>query len=615
VQKLASSIVQQGALPVEDAVGWVARLAATLELIQVHGRAHGRVSAKALQILARNCDSGGFFLDTADLADDVAYHSPDRIAGARASPEDDTWALGVLLYFALTGELPFAGMSSESVGAEMLAAEVEPLARFGIKDPRLQQIIDAVFSWDPNVRLHTARSVRAKLCEACPFVAELPPLKLGKPDIALFDEEDQSEDDEGQKLTAVVYDASFLQARMERVEARAAAKSAAAPEQPSIFDSLTGEEPVEEEPEGGIVDGRLIGDFPLTPYSGLAEQGAAAAAPKARRRDAEPSAPGFAAEPAGAAGWAAEAPRPAAMPSPASPREALMAPAVAEPRPEDRRALVHPLPGAAPAAPRVAAPMGARPSNGSRARAWDVLLGALFLAVGALGAYLLFGPEPPPRTSTSASAVPTAPPSASAARAASGQSAATGSAPASSGSVATGASAAPSAEKRAGDLGSCMLALFPSGTFAAGSTERFDHVCKEADACKGGHALRTQVVRAGSSSSGATAGMNEWSLLGWYEMPAFVVARAMCCKDPPRLSTAFVPKACRLDRALEAVGKAATGSDPKALENALRGYRDVVICLLRAGVDVAFGQKAAPAPGAAAAFDGFLKRARKAHGL
>jgi hypothetical protein len=357
VQKLASSIVQEGALTVDDAVGWVARLAATLELIQIHGRAHGRISAKAVQVLGRGCHAAGFLLDTADVVDDVAYHSPDRIAGGQPSPGDDTWALGVLLYFGLTAELPFAGMSTESVGAEMLAAEVSPLSSFAVDEPRLQQIVDAVFSWDPNERIHTARALRAKLCEAFPFAVALPPLKLGKPNIALFDEE-ESEDDDGQKLTAVLQDdPSILQARIAHAKAKAAQKKAelaAAPAAPyrALDDDLG-----EEEPEGGIVDELSIGDLPVVPLGRMVAGQAAAETARARRRRDEPSAAGT----AGRAGAAAPPP-PDAPPAP------WRAPAAAS---------------AAGQADDSAPVSSGRSTSGGRLG--DVVLGVLFLAVGGLG--------------------------------------------------------------------------------------------------------------------------------------------------------------------------------------------------------------------------------------
>ena len=70
MEKLATYIVREGALPTRDVVGWIVRLAATLHPIHGLSVAHGRVSAKAIQIGSASCTSQGFLLDTGDLADD-----------------------------------------------------------------------------------------------------------------------------------------------------------------------------------------------------------------------------------------------------------------------------------------------------------------------------------------------------------------------------------------------------------------------------------------------------------------------------------------------------------------------------------------------------------------
>jgi hypothetical protein len=159
-----------------------------------------------------------------------------------------------------------------------------------------------------------------------------------------------------------------------------------------------------------------------------------------------------------------------------------------------------------------------------------------------------------------------------------------------------------------------MRSVFPRGTFPAGAKPRFDQVCTQTDARKGGHSLHTQVVRASSGGSAPTDGMREWSLFGWYEMAAFAVARSACCGDSPPLATTLVPKACPLDQSLETLGTVAVGADDAALAAAVRGYRDVVDCLVRTAAAAAFGHRAAVDPRAVAAFDQYLARVRKAQG-
>jgi serine/threonine-protein kinase len=107
VEKLASYVVRSGRLPRRDAVGWVVRICISMEVLHAAGSPHGRISAKAIDVLGPMCEAGGFFLDHGELTDDVAYQSPERVKGKGPSLEDDVWACGVLLYNLLTGALPF----------------------------------------------------------------------------------------------------------------------------------------------------------------------------------------------------------------------------------------------------------------------------------------------------------------------------------------------------------------------------------------------------------------------------------------------------------------------------------------------------------------------------
>jgi hypothetical protein len=178
------------------------------------------------------------------------------------------------------------------------------------------------------------------------------------------------------------------------------------------------------------------------------------------------------------------------------------------------------------------------------------------------------------------------------------------------------ASAAPSAsanagdEPRSGDVGVCMQQLFPPDTFAQPPT--LDFVCTERDPYKGGVALRVKVIRAGGAAGDVTEGMREWSMLGWYEMAAFAVGRALCCPNAQTLKSIHRIDTCPLTDRLAALGAAALGSDDAAVRAALKDYAAVLRCLVAAGTASTFGQPGPPDPGSVTTFRKTLDRMRKA---
>jgi len=179
VDKLSTCIVREGALDVRDAVGWVVRVATALQSVHVSQRAHGRISAKAVQVARPSCASAGFLTEAEELSDQPAYQSPERLAGEGASPEDDTWALGVLLYEGLIGNLPFPGSDAKEVKAR-IRSKPQPLSSAGLNEPELQAALDDMFVLDRSRRLHTVHHVLSRLLEIHPEVSLLPPLMLGK---------------------------------------------------------------------------------------------------------------------------------------------------------------------------------------------------------------------------------------------------------------------------------------------------------------------------------------------------------------------------------------------------------------------------------------------------
>jgi tetratricopeptide (TPR) repeat protein len=160
--------LEGGALPVGEAVEIACEVAEGLAKAHAQGVVHRDVKSGNLIV----SDDGVKILDfgLAKFADalqltipgstigTVGYMSPEQTRGEEADPRSDVWALGIVLYEMLTGEMPFRGAYPEAIFYAIKNEPVPPLRAAGREIPdTLETIVMRALEKDPEKRYQTAR--------------------------------------------------------------------------------------------------------------------------------------------------------------------------------------------------------------------------------------------------------------------------------------------------------------------------------------------------------------------------------------------------------------------------------------------------------------------------
>jgi tetratricopeptide (TPR) repeat protein len=160
--------LEGGALPVGEAVEIACEVAEGLAKAHAQGVVHRDVKSGNLIVT----DDGVKILDfgLAKFADalqltipgstigTVGYMSPEQTRGEEADPRSDVWALGIVLYEMLTGEMPFKGAYPEAIFYAIKNEPVPPLRAPGREIPEpLETIVMRALEKDPEKRYQTAR--------------------------------------------------------------------------------------------------------------------------------------------------------------------------------------------------------------------------------------------------------------------------------------------------------------------------------------------------------------------------------------------------------------------------------------------------------------------------
>ena len=122
--------------------------------------------------IAKSIDVASDLTGTGQVLGTPAYLAPEQVEGRGASPASDIYALGVVLYEALTGQKPFGGTTPVAVAQAVVVGDHRPLAELRPDiDKPLVDAVERAMARDPEQRFPSAASMAAALSVLPPTLA------------------------------------------------------------------------------------------------------------------------------------------------------------------------------------------------------------------------------------------------------------------------------------------------------------------------------------------------------------------------------------------------------------------------------------------------------------
>jgi hypothetical protein len=193
---LADRVRAMGRFEPVDAVAWTIRVVKGIEQLHKKGLVHGAICPEAIVDRAGR----GELLAGREA---VECHGPERLADGEPSTMQDVWAVGTVLYFLLTGTMPFPGRTRAEVLARIDAGPPAALSSLGVSDRRLQTLLDRLFTRRLSARIVSAATLREALERWRPELRLrwLPPIEVPDPPEPDADDDDDADTGEFDLVT------------------------------------------------------------------------------------------------------------------------------------------------------------------------------------------------------------------------------------------------------------------------------------------------------------------------------------------------------------------------------------------------------------------------------
>jgi hypothetical protein len=188
-ESVGARIARQGSLDWREAVMITAEVASALATAHARGLVHRDVTPANVMITGAGAKIVDFGISavvgqrdaSADgsLLGTPAYLAPERLGGATVSPATDVYALGLLLYRALAGRMPWpAGNTAEALRAH-LYADPDPIPELAGMPPGVADLCLRCLAKSPADRPAAAEVARA-LAATAGVRPIIPPLRPGE---------------------------------------------------------------------------------------------------------------------------------------------------------------------------------------------------------------------------------------------------------------------------------------------------------------------------------------------------------------------------------------------------------------------------------------------------